>query len=270
MDTGNGYTSRRNSSVSPVFLPLPQNQHLTPSYSSPRLDAMKDAPGRLSPRQSFARSGVPQEPSSRISPCPSVTSVETSVSGPDKDDVDSVNWNGLEELLVLQTTYENEISGGRAEDDVRRMLFSLDTQRQWLLSAGSTSYPSPPELFRFRKESLATQSRRLVTEAKLMVSAATRSRHELTLSLTQVVHTVARVFDSCRLVLAVLPPGVRRTMLLDQVFDVGRMFLDTLTSANLAVGRMHDDPAMEQLMTRTTALAQALYKLVNTTKSLDN
>jgi len=221
---------------------------------------MKAVPGRLSPRPSSARS----------SPCPSATSVETSISGSDKDDVDSVNWNGLEEVLVLQTTYETDIAGARAEDDVRRMLSSLEAQREWLLSAGSTSYSSPPKVFQVRKDSLATQSRRLVTEAKLMVSAATRSKQELTSTLTSVVHTVAKVFESCRQVLAVLPPGVRRMILLDQVLDVGRMFLETLISANLAAGRRHDDPAMEQLMAHTTALAQALFRQVNTTKSLDN
>lgn len=176
-----------------------------------------------------------------------------------------------EEQRVLRTTYDDASACDRAVSDARRMLSSLLADRNWILSAThSASGSSSFDLYRTRKESLAANCRNLVTDTKLMVAGATRSRQDLIRSLTCALHTFARTFESCRLVVTALPIDKRRKTLLDEVIKVGDIYLSALWSANVAAGRGQNDPAMEQLMQHTTELAYSLGRLVNTIKSLDN
>lgn len=180
-----------------------------------------------------------------------------------------------EEQNVLQTTYDDEVSAcDRAVLDARRTLSGLLADRERILSASKNSTSgSCTALYRTRKELLLTNCRQLVTDVKLMVAGATRSRPDLIDALTAVMHTFARVFEACRLTVATLPTpdgrSWRRRTLLDEVLKLGDVFLDTLSSGGVAAGREQNDPAMELLMYHTTEMAHSLGRLLNTIKSLD-
>ena len=128
------------------------------------------------------------------------------------------------------------------------------------------------------KELLTTEARQFVTASKLFVKSATESEGQLMECLNHCVHMIDRIGEQdfsltdCHgnflpgtitrdVALSTTTPSQTGALIL-KVQDVADTYLQTLQAASRAIGRDMNDPSMNVLMKKATALAGVLTTLM--------
>ena len=128
------------------------------------------------------------------------------------------------------------------------------------------------------KELLTTEARQFVTASKLFVKSATESEGQLMECLNHCVHMIDRIgkldisLTNCHgnflpgtitrdVALSTTTPSQTGALIL-KVQDVADTYLQTLQAASRAIGRDMNDPSMNVLMKKATALAGVLTTLM--------
>jgi len=112
------------------------------------------------------------------------------------------------------------------------------------------------------KELLTTEARQFVTASKLFVKSATESEGQLMECLNHCVHMIDRIGTITRdVALSTTTPSQTGALIL-KVQDVADTYLQTLQAASRAIGRDMNDPSMNVLMKKATALAGVLTTLM--------
>jgi len=118
------------------------------------------------------------------------------------------------------------------------------------------------EKFGRAKELLTTESRQFVTASKLFVKSATESEGQLMECLNHCVHMIDRIGTITRdVAITTTTPGQTQG-LIAKVQDVADTYLQTLQAASQAIGKDMNDPSMNVLMKKATALAGVLTTLM--------
>lgn len=148
----------------------------------------------------------------------------------------------------------------KAEEVVSHVAHHLRESK--VLCVNGDSSHRDEEKFARAKELLTTESRQFVTASKLFVKSATESEGQLMECLNHCVHMIDRIGTITRdVAITTTTPGQTQG-LIAKVQDVADTYLQTLQAASQAIGRDMNDPSMNVLMKKATALAGVLTTLM--------